>query len=217
MKGMDSKQLREFSDGLHELYTAPDVESLLRRALTLLTALVPGETAVFGERNSAGTAGPFRSDAFILHGANEFRKKEHAYREFIAQHPLDRQFQTTHDVRPMTFDEMMPQGQWERTELYNEFFVPLRLENVLCVAFECEHMPFVGIGVARAHEDFSPREYFLLDLLKPHMHSAYDLVQKFIHCRNAAKLRVEDETSQPLTPRETEVLHWVSQGKTNTE
>ncbi|MBC8105141.1 MAG: hypothetical protein H7Z14_01005 [Anaerolineae bacterium] len=217
MNGLSGKSLRTFSDGVRELYGAPDVESLSRRTLRLLTTLIPAETAVFGERTAAGTGGPFRSDAFILHGCSEFRKNEHAYRAYLPEHPIDTAFAATHDVAAITFDRLMPPDRWHRTGLYNEFFRPLRLENILCAAFESDAMPFVSLGIVRGHGGFSPREHFLLDLLRPHIAGAYDLVQRTLRCRIEASKAADEIDRAGLTPREFEVLHWVRMGKTNSE
>lgn len=69
----------------------------------------------------------------------------------------------------------------------------------------------VGIAIHRSVRDFDDRDAAVLDALKPHILAA---------CRNAL-----DRGEQPaaalahhaLTPRESEVLYWVSMGKTNSE
>lgn len=70
----------------------------------------------------------------------------------------------------------------------------------------------VGIAIHRSVRDFNDRDAAMLDALKPHILAA---------CRNA----VDDRSERPaaaivnhaLTPRESEVLYWVSMGKTNSE
>jgi DNA-binding CsgD family transcriptional regulator len=74
----------------------------------------------------------------------------------------------------------------------------------------------VGIAIHRSVRDFDDRDAAALELLRPHVVSAY---------RNALRQREEgartrDATvtaSGALTKRENEVLYWVSMGKTNSE
>jgi DNA-binding CsgD family transcriptional regulator len=74
----------------------------------------------------------------------------------------------------------------------------------------------VGIAVHRSVRDFDDRDAAALDLLRPHIVSAY---------RNALRHRDGDKgtrdttatASTTLTKRENEVLYWVSMGKTNGE
>ena len=163
-------------------------------------------------RAPAGRSGPTRSSCTA---PTSFAVTKPAIVRDIAQHPIDLRFAATHDVPAVTFEELMPSPRWQLTGLYNEFFRPLRLENLLCTAFESEAMPFVALAIARSGSGFTAREHFLLDLLRPHVASAYDLVQKLMRCRVLPPI---DESQQDLlTPRETEVLHWVTQGKTNTQ
>jgi len=91
----------------------------------------------------------------------------------------------------------------------------LRLNLGLTVAHSRTRM--VGIAINRSVRDFDDRDAACLEALKPHIVSAYR------HARRTAETtRLEPATdlstpAPPLTRRESEVLYWVSMGKTNQE
>jgi DNA-binding CsgD family transcriptional regulator len=73
----------------------------------------------------------------------------------------------------------------------------------------------VGVALHRSLRDFDDRDATVLDALRPHIVAAF---------RNAVRHREASEGARdrpaskvPLTKRESEVLYWVSMGKTNGE
>ncbi len=72
----------------------------------------------------------------------------------------------------------------------------------------------VGVAINRAWQDFTDADAARIGLLRPHVALAF---------RNLkapplpASGRLAVRADPPLTPRESEVLHWVSMGKTNQE
>ena len=77
----------------------------------------------------------------------------------------------------------------------------------------------VGVVIHRSVRDFDDRDAAALDLLRPHLVAAY---RNAIRQRGDTAPRPADTRSiiaktSTLTPRESEVLYWVSMGKTNEE
>jgi DNA-binding CsgD family transcriptional regulator len=73
----------------------------------------------------------------------------------------------------------------------------------------------VGIAVHRSLRDFDDRDGAALDALRPHIVSAW---RNATRQREAAKgVAARPPAAGTLTPRESEVLYWVSMGKTNGE
>lgn len=64
---------------------------------------------------------------------------------------------------------------------------------------------FRGFGLSR--DANFPTELLMLELLQPHIQRVLHRCTQYLHLA----------TEQPLTPREREVLHWVAEGKRDSE
>jgi len=91
----------------------------------------------------------------------------------------------------------------------------LRLNLGLTLASSRSHL--VGISMSRSLRDFDDRDATCIEMLRPHIVTAYKHSQRFA---DADTIRVAPgrlAADPPLTRRESEVLYWVSMGKTNDE
>jgi DNA-binding CsgD family transcriptional regulator len=71
----------------------------------------------------------------------------------------------------------------------------------------------IGVAIHRSLRDFDDRDAARLDALKPHIVSAY----RNSPPRNGSRHSRPGPAADGLTKRESEVLYWVSMGKTNGE
>jgi DNA-binding CsgD family transcriptional regulator len=73
----------------------------------------------------------------------------------------------------------------------------------------------IGVALHRSVRDFNDRDAAALDALRPHIVAAY---RNAVRHRRASEGRVKRSSVETaLTKRESEVLYWVSMGKTNGE
>jgi DNA-binding CsgD family transcriptional regulator len=105
------------------------------------------------------------------------------------------------------------------SRLYTTCYAPIDRE-VYCSA----RLPGGGsvtCAVSRQGLDFSDREVLVLDLLRPHLHLAYQrlltLAQADAALAGPTSSGVENLRRLGLTAREAEILGWVAEGKTNPE
>ncbi|MDQ6626338.1 MAG: helix-turn-helix transcriptional regulator, partial [Verrucomicrobiota bacterium] len=90
-------------------------------------------------------------------------------------------------------------------------YMPLSAENTLTLA-ACRQRP-----------DFSDREKTMLDLMRPHVATAWKRALRdnernsLGNDQSPRMLSAGGMQAFGLTPRETEVLRWISEGKTNPE
>jgi DNA-binding CsgD family transcriptional regulator len=76
----------------------------------------------------------------------------------------------------------------------------------------------IGIALHRSIRDFDDRDAAILDALRPHIVTAYRNSARSGGASPGSKTRDQAEPGAPqLTPRESQVLYWVSMGKTNEE
>ena len=91
----------------------------------------------------------------------------------------------------------------------------LRLNLSLSVASAGSRL--VGIAINRSVRDFDDRDALCLETLRPHIVSAYKNARRLVDASSRLPAAVSSTPEPPLTPRESEVLYWVSMGKTNEE
>lgn len=123
----------------------------------------------------------------------------------------------------VSFNDPVHASTWRRSVLYNEYFVALDMRQQLSSMVFAQGSSRIGIAVNRSSRDFSDEDRAVLELLSPHVACAW---------RNALKLERWREMVRPadgasnaldagalvtLTPREREILRWLSEGKRNAE
>lgn len=76
---------------------------------------------------------------------------------------------------------------------------------------------FVGIAIHRGIRDFDADDAAGINLLRPHIVSAYRNARRIAEAEGNLAKSIGPVGDPPLTRRESEVLYWVSMGKTNDE
>jgi DNA-binding CsgD family transcriptional regulator len=131
-------------------------------------------------------------------------------------HPFTEYSIRTHDPSALKFSDFYTLRQFRNTALYSEAYSYISLERHLAVMSFTGPLGISTISFSRFGRapDFTERDRLLLNLLRPH----------FDQARRNAELATERRAAQAkpveaygLTPREREVAHWLSQGKTNPE
>src|SRR5258706_11139045 len=123
----------------------------------------------------------------------------------------------------------MSRRAFHATEFYNALYRPLQVDCELSAALPDSpaSSAFLVISLYRQRVDFSERERDLLNLILPHVANARRRLRGLENDPAAARAAFDDEKSfcdwwrghapWRLTQRETEVLFWLCQGKTNSE
>ncbi len=96
--------------------------------------------------------------------------------------------------------------EFKRTAYYNE--IARYLSGWRDQAAIAIRLPksFLGFGLSR-DRTFSDEELLILEMLQPHFERVLHRCTQYLHLA----------TEQPITPREREVLHWVAEGKRDSE
>jgi DNA-binding CsgD family transcriptional regulator len=107
-------------------------------------------------------------------------------------------------VLPLKVSDFVSRRQFHNLALYQEVFKHLEVEHQIILSVKPKPTDMVSLVMSSSSGDFSERDRIILSLLQPIIKQAY-LAQ-----RNRQAL-----TS--LSSRETEVLAWVAEAKTNKE
>ncbi|CAN5574918.1 hypothetical protein BH20VER3_BH20VER3_03920 [soil metagenome] len=167
----------------------------------------------------------------MSHWAPEFTSMREAFFAASAErHPHSAYYQRTGDGAARRLSEIISTRALQRTVFYNEISRKNRLVRQLTIYLPMPPAHTAIIALCREAPDFCERDRDLLELLRPHIGSAWR--QAWERERDRAELRrlkrpgtrrgvseiaAVTQRCFALAPREAQVLGWVTQGKTNGE
>jgi DNA-binding CsgD family transcriptional regulator len=206
------------------LYCCGEADALRRELLTSLQRLIPHDLGACHwmqpERHEiAAWYEPHRRSLPVA--LDEFWR-------LIQTHPLNSVL-FTQPNRAWMLSDVMPLKLFRQTELYTRLYRPLGVDcELTAVLPDKQHDgKFFLISLHRRHQDFTERERALLNLLLPHIAKAqcHLAPQEPSNARGVNRSVTEEEfhdwlrrhTHWPLSRRESDVLFWLAQGKTNDE
>ena len=139
--------------------------------------------------------------------------------EYAHEHPLVRYAQATGDGSARRISDEMGQGEFRRTPLYRLVYRELGAEFQMAITLDLPLPTVVAIAVSRGDEDFSDDERDRLELLRPHLRSAW--LQSQERSRLEALLVTATAGGETelagaeLSAREIEILGLLITGETN--
>lgn len=135
----------------------------------------------------------------------------------IDEHPVIAHNARVADPMPRKISDFLTNRQFRSLGLHFEFFRAFDINYQISLVLHHAGQQMIGIAANRALSDFTERERACLAFLRPHV------VQAYRHGLSVARVQAESRAgcdagaSGGLTRRETEVLHWVANGKSNGE
>jgi DNA-binding CsgD family transcriptional regulator len=218
MYNLQSIDLRRFSAALEQIYTLVPLQEFPTQLFKVVESLIPEVLMSVEEIDpKAGThEGSFnfevkdRSDYLASLAINSPR--DHPALAYNIANPGK-------PLRYFRLDDLISQRQFEQTGLYWEQFKPYGARRQICI---CPDVPgrLMGISVNHAKK-FSDREADLIRLLAPHIIRAHANSMLFTALqKNAGRTPGFSPVALQragFTPREAEVLHWLIEGKRNSE
>lgn len=134
---------------------------------------------------------------------------------FFHVHPLVREHGRNPNAVTRRIDDLVPEEEFQRTPLYNEYYRPIRIKHAMAVPLHVDQRFLVSFVLNRSGRGFSDRERELAEILRPHLANLYRLGIAIERAQERPAEAAAEAAAVPLTPREREVLDWVAAGKTN--
>jgi DNA-binding CsgD family transcriptional regulator len=206
------------------LYSPGQSDMLRRELLTSLQSLVPHDLGAFHWMQ------PSRHEIAAWYEPQR-RPLPAAHEEFwrlIETHPLNRLL-FAKPSRAWKLSDVMPRKDFLRTELYSALYRPLGVDCEITAVLPDKKAPgnYFLLSLHRHGLDFTERERALLNLLLPHVAR----MQHRLAFHGAGPARADgsasseeqfhswlrEQTPWLLSRRESGVLFWLCQGKTNDE
>jgi len=136
-----------------------------------------------------------------------------AFDRHFHQHPLVRYHAHERGPNAHRISDSMPMARFRETALYNDYYRRVGLRHAIALPLRLDGGQLVSFVFNRGGADFTARELALLDSMRHPLAALFARAAAADH-----RLPVLDPdvlARHALTPRESEVLRWVSAGKTD--
>jgi DNA-binding CsgD family transcriptional regulator len=210
MDDVDGQELRKALDVLHAIGEAcTDGASFAREGVALLPRLIGSDltTLVVCDLD--------RGHRTVIPSGAVSRRGIEVFDHYFHAHPLVREHGRNPNAVTKRITDLVPTEEFRRTPLYNEYYQPLRIDDVMAVPLHVDRRFLVSFVLNRSGTAFSDRDRDLAEVVRPHLANLYRLGVARERTRNLPADAPFDRAAAPLTPREREVLDWVAAGKTN--
>jgi DNA-binding CsgD family transcriptional regulator len=213
MNSLDIFSVRALMRALEQIHSTLDLDVLPERLFSAITALVPGAVSTIDELNVKSGV------------VTELTSVERLFPEDVKKRVLE--LMPAHPAMPaykagargaIRVTDCITQRQFQETPHYRETLLPVGLRYQTVVTLDIPGK-IAGMTVIR-DKDFTDREVVILRLIAPQIALAHRNSQAFTALKRAAARTIpepKDLERIGLTARESQVLHWVIQGKRDGE
>ena len=124
-------------------------------------------------------------------------------------HPLVREHGRNARAVTKRIDDLLPQAKFRQSALYNEYYRAIGIDHAMAVPIHVDRRRLVSFVFNRRGRGFAEEERDALELIRPHLGNLYRL------CAALGRAGWAPAQAWQLTPREQDVLRWLSAGKTD--
>ncbi len=214
MSRLPSSQLRRLFDAVYEMNTARDHPDFSSAVLAAMNRLIPADFCHIHIVDRV-------RQRVLQHAfpASPFNDEEVAY---YAAHPDQNAFvnyyERTGDKRARRLSDLVDMTRYRRTEFYRRCLRRNGFNHTLALPVTVDQHTVAALAFDRRRRDFTPGHCELLDAFAPHFRLAWRRHENPWHepARRTPPAR-ERLRRLGLTPREADVLFWMTEGKQNRE
>jgi len=211
---IDSAEWPQILQAVYEMNSATCHADFAGAVVAGMLRLIPAEVSVFQVLDRLTGRIVTR-----MAPGNPFTPEEIAYYSARSEeHPLVAHFARSGDTRARRVSDVVTDHEWRRSRYYQACLRRLDLPYSLALPVRIDEAIVAGISFSRRDRDFSGHECELLDAFGPHFRQAWQRHENpwrdAAGAERAARQRFE---GLGLTPRESEVLYWMAEGKQNRE
>lgn len=208
----DYQNLQRLSEATLALY-APglDSDSYAGRSFQFLSALIPNELIGYGALDAA--SGSLTAD--FDHHPPKLQDTFFAYGSLMRKHEAFSFNPKMNGGRPYAITDYYSRRRLRDLDIFQEVHVPMGFSDQCYIHVPCEDGKSRFFGLFRG-SDFNTEEKNLLDLAKPHLLNARQVALARSGSEEVA-LSPEVFAGLGFTPREGDVVYWLTQGKSNIE
>lgn len=186
MERLTERHLRAVMAFLRDAYAQPDLDAFARCVVAGLPRLVGGHRVSYNEAHPRlGTLRVLVSptDDIPVLTSRQYR-----------DHPMLQHFIKTGDGRAHKFSDFLTQEQLHSTEMYQAHYRPAGVEHQVTICVAPPTPRVIAFAIGRDTCDFTERDRLILNMLRPHLGTAYDrsCAAARLHGRMALLARAAD-------------------------
>lgn len=173
---LNSKSINNVLAFLPDLYTHRNTDAFTTYLVSALSRLVPADAYSYNELNPAQHRAVYKyapMDFTVVPCGMEILSR------FIHQHPHVQYVATTGDGSPHTITDFIPLRQFKKTDLYQEFYSPMRIPHNLAmdVCDRDSSGTVLTLGMHRGSRDFCEQDRSVLAFIRSHIFQAFTNAQ----------------------------------------
>ncbi|HET7365875.1 MAG TPA: helix-turn-helix transcriptional regulator [Burkholderiales bacterium] len=180
-------------------------DDFARRGVACLPRLVASELTTLSVCNLDSGHRAVVSDVPGALSARDVARFDHYFHE----HPLVREHGRNLRAVTKRVDDLVPQAEFRESGLYNDYYRAIRIDHAMAMPIHVDQRLLVSFVFNRRGRGFADEERDALELIRPHLGNLYRL------CAALGRAGWAPAQAWQLTPREHDVLRWLSAGKTD--
>ena len=197
---------------LPALYLLQDLAALPTTMMRIAAALIPNLCCTYNELR------PTTRSVLVAYEPEEWRARLEphvaAAEHYLDQHPVYAHVRKTGDGDARAISDFLPEESWRHTGFASTITEPIGIRDTLVFCLVAANASQIFIALNRGQWGFSTRDKQVANLLRSHFTAAYNNSLAFTESQALASLAAP---TTGLSRRESEVLEWLVQGKTNSE
>jgi DNA-binding CsgD family transcriptional regulator len=178
---LTSSDLRDALTAAGTWHEATSLAELATTAVGTLHELVPCDGVGWNEVDIGGAT------VRAVTSPSEYFEPENVevLGRLIDQHPIVSYVARTGDQSATKISDFVTAREFHRLEIYADFFRPLGAEDLLAVVIQAEPV-MVGLAFTRPARSYLERDREILNLLRPHLASAYRNIREKLEAQQRA-------------------------------
>ena len=181
-------------------------DDFARRGVECLPALVASELTTLSVCNLESGHRAVVSD---VPGALTAREVA-LFDRYFSEHPLVCEHRRNPRAVTKRIDDLVAQAEFRESGLYNDYYRAIRIDHAMAMPIHVDQRLLVSfVFNRRGGAGFADEERDALELIRPHLGNLYRL------CAALGRAGWAPAQDWRLTPREQDVLRWLSAGKTD--
>lgn len=186
MKYLPHQDLRLLLSAIAELNSDVDTNSLPERALSAASKIIDADSVAFTGFSFSGEYG-----GVVWQNSENISPEDlEVFTEYYQENPLMNALIIERRPETLKITDLMPAKDFQRTNIYNEFYKRVGVTNQLVAPMFISDELFMTCSVNIDKQDFSDRDKLILSLIAPHFANA--IRNSFAYQRLSAALEARE-------------------------
>lgn len=170
MERLVQQDLRTLNAFLHQIYAHRDLKTFPVQTLAALSQIVPADIRGYNEVNLRRQ----RLVTMVIDPPDALSPDdEQIASQYLHEQPIVTAYKRTQDGRAYKISDFLPQRQFHRLTLYNEFYRQRLTEDLMAIILPASAPLVIALSFSRSRRTFSERDRLVLNVLRPHLIQAY--------------------------------------------